>query len=292
MLKELKISNFRGFGNEIKVRFAPITVLIGRNNAGKSSIIKFLLMLQQSLETGSAGFLAATNGRVDLGKFSDLQNTVTREKCLHFALTVEEDSSLPSEVQQYILLKGGGPTEKARYVTEATVLYKDDAESFQGENHKFMVMSGEKEILKRSARILPDSALLKFADEQQNESSEKDGDAAAVNAEKECIDNLRSQIKALRHMLPVRGAALSRTFGAEKPERSNDVGRDGRHTMHYLKNCMVSWIRREHLFGSTWGKCWEFATSSFARRSKTHCNVLRQMKRPVQQSIFLTLALA
>ena len=48
MLTELKLSNFRIFNDEVTVRFRPITVLIGRNSSGKSSIIKFLLMLQQS----------------------------------------------------------------------------------------------------------------------------------------------------------------------------------------------------------------------------------------------------
>ena len=60
MLKELKISNFRGFDEEVVVRFAPITVFIGKNNSGKSSIIKFLLMLQQSLSQDNTDFLAAT----------------------------------------------------------------------------------------------------------------------------------------------------------------------------------------------------------------------------------------
>ena len=58
MLKELRISNFRLFDDEVTLRFRPITVLIGRNNSGKSSIIKFLLMLQQSLGGGSLGVLA------------------------------------------------------------------------------------------------------------------------------------------------------------------------------------------------------------------------------------------
>ena len=56
MLKELKITNFRGFDEEVVVRFAPITVFIGKNNSGKSSIINFLLMLQQSLSQDSADF--------------------------------------------------------------------------------------------------------------------------------------------------------------------------------------------------------------------------------------------
>ena len=56
MLKELKLSNFRLFNDEVTVRFRPITVLIGKNNYGKSSIVKFLLMLRQSLNKDSSLF--------------------------------------------------------------------------------------------------------------------------------------------------------------------------------------------------------------------------------------------
>ena len=71
MLNELKISNFRLFDDEVTLRFRPITILIGRNNAGKSSIIKFLLMLQQSLGPGSE-YLVSQGPAVNLGKFSEL----------------------------------------------------------------------------------------------------------------------------------------------------------------------------------------------------------------------------
>ena len=49
MLSELKISNFRLFDTWVHIRFRPITILIGRNSSGKSTAIKFLLMLQQSV---------------------------------------------------------------------------------------------------------------------------------------------------------------------------------------------------------------------------------------------------
>ena len=73
MLTELKLSNFRIFDDEVTVRFRPITVLIGRNSSGKSSIIKFLLMLQQSAEYGRSQFLTPEGSRVSLGAFRALE---------------------------------------------------------------------------------------------------------------------------------------------------------------------------------------------------------------------------
>ena len=84
MLSELKLSNFRIFGDEVTVRFRPITILIGRNSSGKSSIIKFLLMLQQSSGPGKSQFMTAEGERVQLGPFPGLKNSLTRKRQLKF----------------------------------------------------------------------------------------------------------------------------------------------------------------------------------------------------------------
>ena len=94
MIRELKLSNFRLFDDEVTVRFRPITVLIGRNNAGKSSIINFLLMLQQSRNDSAAEFLNPEGERVKLGSFKSLKNSVSEKKFLSFELDIHT-SKLP-----------------------------------------------------------------------------------------------------------------------------------------------------------------------------------------------------
>lgn len=49
-IESLDLKNFRAFAN-CHVRFAPITVLVGPNNAGKSSILSALRMLSQTLRS-------------------------------------------------------------------------------------------------------------------------------------------------------------------------------------------------------------------------------------------------
>ena len=89
MIKKLKLSNFRLFNDEVTVRFRPITVLIGRNNAGKSSVIKFLLMLQQSRDDSAAEFLNPEGERVKLGSFESLKNSISKKQFLNFELDVQ-----------------------------------------------------------------------------------------------------------------------------------------------------------------------------------------------------------
>jgi len=92
MLTSIKLKNFRAFQQDIDVRIRPITILIGRNSAGKSTLIKFLLMLQQTLESSesSEGEFFSTEGRhVSLGTFKDLKNTKSRNNRFQFNLNLK-----------------------------------------------------------------------------------------------------------------------------------------------------------------------------------------------------------
>lgn len=86
MITKLKLENFRVFGKPVTVCFRPITVLIGRNNAGKSSVINFLLMLQQSMDPMSPDFLNPRGSRVRLGNFRDLRHANSGGEMLSFEL--------------------------------------------------------------------------------------------------------------------------------------------------------------------------------------------------------------
>jgi predicted ATPase len=51
MLKHLELRNFKGFEHETFL-LSPLTLLMGENAAGKSSIIQAILLLRQSMERG------------------------------------------------------------------------------------------------------------------------------------------------------------------------------------------------------------------------------------------------
>ena len=66
----LKISNFKAFEQEQAIRIAPVTLILGQNSAGKSSIIQSLLLLNQSFKSidASDNFELSTKGEnFDLG---------------------------------------------------------------------------------------------------------------------------------------------------------------------------------------------------------------------------------
>lgn len=100
MLTRIKLKNSRAFREEIDVRIRPITILIGRNSAGKSTLIKFLLMLQQTLESSEAGFFVTEGRHATLGTFQDLKNSMSRSNSLQFTLEIETNDLPEPAIQQ------------------------------------------------------------------------------------------------------------------------------------------------------------------------------------------------
>ena len=103
MLTSIKLKNFRAFRENIDVRLKPITILIGRNSAGKSTLIKFLLMLQQTLESSEsseADFFSPEGRHVSLGTFKDLKNTSSRSKVAQFTLNLKTNDLPDPRIQQ------------------------------------------------------------------------------------------------------------------------------------------------------------------------------------------------
>lgn len=67
------MANFRAFSEPVSVPLSKITLLYGQNSAGKSSILKALLLLQQSLRDGEdrrRRSFVFSGDSVDLGSFS------------------------------------------------------------------------------------------------------------------------------------------------------------------------------------------------------------------------------
>lgn len=83
---KFELENFKSFLTRQSVPMAPITLLYGPNGGGKSSIIQALLMLRQSMGSGTPDLLVAGSD-VDLGSWSSIvsQHDVNRE--VRFALT-------------------------------------------------------------------------------------------------------------------------------------------------------------------------------------------------------------
>ncbi len=80
---DLKIHNYRSFQNQ-NFEFSRVNILIGENSGGKSSLLKFLLSLKQTLDSPQESNLKLKGDYTDLGNFEEVIYNRDKEKNLEF----------------------------------------------------------------------------------------------------------------------------------------------------------------------------------------------------------------
>lgn len=90
MLQHLTIENFKAW-KKADMRLASLTGLFGANSSGKTSILQFLLMLKQTVESPDESLVLNLNGNyVDLGTFYDIISAHDLKNELVFKIDWEE----------------------------------------------------------------------------------------------------------------------------------------------------------------------------------------------------------
>lgn len=62
ILKALTLENFKGIREPVRIEFAPLTLLFGPNNAGKSTVVQALMYAREVLERNNCDV-----GRTQMG---------------------------------------------------------------------------------------------------------------------------------------------------------------------------------------------------------------------------------
>jgi AAA15 family ATPase/GTPase len=76
----LSLNNFKVFSTPVKFEFAPITILTGGNNTGKSSVLKALLLLDDNAKRTEFLSLDVSGDRHNLDAFEYAVNNKTNSK--------------------------------------------------------------------------------------------------------------------------------------------------------------------------------------------------------------------
>jgi len=96
-LKSISFENYKAFYEKQTIQLKPITILIGKNSSGKSSIAKLLTLLENSLMAESDEPLLLNNNGVELGE--DFENLFFGNKSGGFLnLHIEFENSTKIEV--------------------------------------------------------------------------------------------------------------------------------------------------------------------------------------------------
>ena len=252
MLKELNLSNFRIFNSPVTIRFRPITILIGRNSSGKSSIVKFLLMLQQSTEQGNSLYLTPEGRRVNLGAFEELRNVLTHKNNLMFVLKVEADfdpDENPFAAHLPFLEKVN--QRKLIYAVSADIPYGKPPQTGQA---TYIIMNKffDDPYVEFSVPVLDDSTFLgdymippSHTLVAENGTSVSKGqeledflEAWALHETRvELQDSIRSRLNSIRHLPPVRAEAQRVIIASHPP--SEHVGSKGEYALPHLQTMIT-----------------------------------------------------
>jgi hypothetical protein len=258
VITSINLRNFRAFQSDVSIRIRPITVLIGKNSAGKSSAIKFLLMLKQTLESQADSFFVTEGRDVQLGTWKDLRHTRTRDRSFldqYFKFSVEVvTEDLPSpEIQEMwkivsrsraVSIEGGKvrlhlefpsqPVRKeslmGRFVIGGSVFY---GRRFKSGRHEVRGFVGDKQIFRERTTNLSTSGFLRFG--QRTDSLNKMVEGIAGQP---FLEVLRHEFLSQRHLSPVREESQQvLQLGSPPP---GYVGHRGEQAMPHLMRILMS----------------------------------------------------
>ena len=108
MLTKIKVKNYKGF-KEAEIPIKPITVLLGANSSGKSSMLQLLLLLQQTAEEASDSYKSALKifgNRISVGKPENLFYCLNRKKPIYIQIDFNNESvknTLERALSDYIM---------------------------------------------------------------------------------------------------------------------------------------------------------------------------------------------
>lgn len=135
MLEQIQFGNYKAFAGEECLELRPVTILIGKNSSGKSSICKLLPLFENATSGNMNSVLLLNNQNISLGsRYEDLfHNNLTTDLklCLRYNNGIEISSTYVMNegailVYEYYA-KNGAKTKELRFTSE-----QSKAETFQG----------------------------------------------------------------------------------------------------------------------------------------------------------------
>ncbi|HEP1064739.1 DUF3696 domain-containing protein [Klebsiella aerogenes] len=122
MMKGIGLQSFRSFVDKTYVELKPITVFVGKNSSGKSSLLRTFPLLRQSVEENTTGPVLWYGRLVDFGDFTDVlsRTSESNEITFSFSLLISAEA-----IQRYSYYRFNNTDPHLTIDTELTVYSKD-----------------------------------------------------------------------------------------------------------------------------------------------------------------------
>lgn len=88
-MKSIKLKNLRSFEDTGYININGLTVIVGENSSGKSTILRSLPLLKQSIETNTTSPILWYGDYVDFGSFNESVNRNSEDKVIAFSFEIE-----------------------------------------------------------------------------------------------------------------------------------------------------------------------------------------------------------
>lgn|GEM_PF-4754948 len=88
MIKKITLDNFKAF-QHAEIEIKPLTILVGPNNGGKTSLLHSILLIKQTLDMNGQEILKL-NGDVNFGEFENIVNQESDQKEMRLKFDFEE----------------------------------------------------------------------------------------------------------------------------------------------------------------------------------------------------------
>ena len=96
MITQLRLANFQSFAESTEIPLAPVTLIFGPNSSGKSSIIRSLLLLKQSIWNAGMSDILFQGPDIDLGSHLNVVHRHDANSLISVGLSFNADKSTGS----------------------------------------------------------------------------------------------------------------------------------------------------------------------------------------------------
>lgn len=252
MIKEITIGNFRAYSDPVTVRMRPVTVLIGQNSAGKSTLIKFLQMLRQTLESAEDSFFVTEGSHVQLGAFRDLKNRNTTKRSVDFTIRINTDDIPSLSVLSALTQLGDGTSQDWKgivsslagkglpaklssvkvmdYEVSGCIHY---TRSQARGSHKIKMSANGDPVAVLSTKNIRLAKFLNITEE-----SSRPEIAVKNYLKNQALEPVRYEFVSSRHLSPIREESERAIIVASPPK--DDVGHRGQFAMPHLRKLLES----------------------------------------------------
>lgn len=149
-IKRFSVENYRSFADPAEIELRPLTLVYGRNSAGKSALLRALPLLAESARESSTQPVPLISPLLHRAQFSDVRSRLTARGWMRFSLTFpatlgdvrfdfQVSDRLPGDQQvleSFTIAQGTRSLEATWNVASANVEhsigYRDDATSVRG----------------------------------------------------------------------------------------------------------------------------------------------------------------